>query len=448
MRNSPEYSYSSFRAYIAASRRSDRSLEARVESARRASEIHKRRTGRSLRVTEQDVVNEEMYEEEDDDLPAQYRRLTAHLNTNSSDFNRRLATYLTSHVAMRQALDQALSSSYAQSGQTMSPTATSAQQSPNTWLQNQAMFGQQFSPTPTMIQPSMMHQSPRRHTPYPMPSGSEAHTGRPKPASISTAQQGHAASTPASALTSPMANFNFDHGRRTSAPAPNVQDGSNSGTDEIRTQPSNSPSIDARSASLNAASHTEPASPAFTSFPNAEVNGDSHPEPTSQQLPNSFVKPLAQAQQSPWSNSPSLMTPVSSPFGPFSTSLPPETQMFFGQGFNFDQMNQQPFYSYNPNIANHKQVDSSAFNGMSQTLAPEAFSSKFHQTAWPTPPSLSSDDVTSPFTAMGNAKFGNDAQSQPMMPVTPGISTDGQLTPADEFSALIDSSLWDNEATA
>ena len=60
------------RAYIAASRRSDRSLEARVESARRASEIHKRRTGRSLRVTEQDVMNEEMYEEEEDSLPMQY----------------------------------------------------------------------------------------------------------------------------------------------------------------------------------------------------------------------------------------------------------------------------------------------------------------------------------------------------------------------------------------
>ncbi|KAI9840286.1 MAG: hypothetical protein M1838_004135 [Thelocarpon superellum] len=102
------------RAYIAASRRSDRSLEARVESARRASEIHKRRTGRSLRVTEQDVVNEEMYEEEDDDLPVQYRRLTAHLRTDSADFDRRLAAYLTNHVAMRSALDQAITSSYAQ----------------------------------------------------------------------------------------------------------------------------------------------------------------------------------------------------------------------------------------------------------------------------------------------------------------------------------------------
>jgi hypothetical protein len=102
------------RAYIAASRRSDRSLEARVESARRASEIHKRRTGRSLRVREQDVINEEMYEEEDDDLPLQYRHLTAHLRTGNLDFNNRLAAYLTNHVAMRSALEQSISHSYAQ----------------------------------------------------------------------------------------------------------------------------------------------------------------------------------------------------------------------------------------------------------------------------------------------------------------------------------------------
>ncbi|KAG9805691.1 hypothetical protein KCU84_g23455, partial [Aureobasidium melanogenum] len=100
------------RAYIAASRRSDRSLEARVESARRASEIHKRRTGRSLRVTEQDVINEEMYEEEDDDLPMQYRRLTAHLQTSNADFDRRLAAYLTNHVAMRAALGQTMGDQY------------------------------------------------------------------------------------------------------------------------------------------------------------------------------------------------------------------------------------------------------------------------------------------------------------------------------------------------
>ncbi|KAI9773333.1 MAG: hypothetical protein M1840_007548 [Geoglossum simile] len=147
------------RAYIAASRRSDRSLEARVESARRASEIHKRRTGRSLRVTEQDVVNEEMYEEEDDDLPHPYRRLAAGLQTGSPDFNRRLTAYLTNHVAMRSALDQAITSSYAQTY----PNAPryvhnqSMYQSPFTMPQAQQMF---YSPTPF---------DPTPPAPYPMP---------------------------------------------------------------------------------------------------------------------------------------------------------------------------------------------------------------------------------------------------------------------------------------
>jgi hypothetical protein len=91
------------RAYIAASRRSDRSLEARIESARRASEIHKKRTGRGLRVTEQDVVNEEMYEEEEDDLPQQYRRLQAYMAmTNTANiFDGRLNSFLMSSIATR-----------------------------------------------------------------------------------------------------------------------------------------------------------------------------------------------------------------------------------------------------------------------------------------------------------------------------------------------------------
>src|SRR5438128_1867964 len=88
-------------AYIAASRRSDRSLEARIESARRASEIHKKRTGRALRVTEQDVINEEMYEEEDDDLPTQYQRLNAHLQTSSVMFNKKLHDYIATQHGVR-----------------------------------------------------------------------------------------------------------------------------------------------------------------------------------------------------------------------------------------------------------------------------------------------------------------------------------------------------------
>ena len=80
--------------------------------ARRALEARKRRTGRSLRVTEQNVVGKEVYSEEEDDLPMQYRRLTAHLQIGSKNFNRRLSAYLTNHVVMRSALDQAVANSY------------------------------------------------------------------------------------------------------------------------------------------------------------------------------------------------------------------------------------------------------------------------------------------------------------------------------------------------
>jgi hypothetical protein len=77
-------------------------------SAQRASEIHKRRTGRSLRVTEVDVINDKMYEEEDYDFSTQHLRLTAHLQTQNAEFDRRLTTHLDNHVTMRSALSQAV----------------------------------------------------------------------------------------------------------------------------------------------------------------------------------------------------------------------------------------------------------------------------------------------------------------------------------------------------
>lgn len=74
-----------------------------MESARRASAIHEKRTGRALRITEADVINEEMYEEIND-LPTEYRRLNAHLHTASADFDRRLLAYLSCQMATRQAV--------------------------------------------------------------------------------------------------------------------------------------------------------------------------------------------------------------------------------------------------------------------------------------------------------------------------------------------------------
>ena len=45
-------------------------------------------------------MKEEMYEEEDDDLPRQYRAFAAHLQTASPDMNNRLNAYVTNQVAM------------------------------------------------------------------------------------------------------------------------------------------------------------------------------------------------------------------------------------------------------------------------------------------------------------------------------------------------------------
>ncbi|OAQ66474.1 hypothetical protein VFPPC_08024 [Pochonia chlamydosporia 170] len=94
------------RAYIAASRRADRSIEARVQSARQASEIHKKRTGKGFKVSEEIVMKEEMYEEEDDDMPRSIHLLNANMQTPSADMNLRLESYLANKVAFSQALAQ------------------------------------------------------------------------------------------------------------------------------------------------------------------------------------------------------------------------------------------------------------------------------------------------------------------------------------------------------
>lgn len=92
------------RAYIAASRRADRSIEARVQSAKMASEIHKKRTGKAFRITEEIVMKEEMYEEEDDDFPRSYRLLKSNMQTDNAVLNARVDAYLTNRVAMSQLL--------------------------------------------------------------------------------------------------------------------------------------------------------------------------------------------------------------------------------------------------------------------------------------------------------------------------------------------------------
>lgn len=327
----------SYSAYIAASRRSDRSLEARVESARRASEIHKRRTGRSLRVTEQDVVNEEMYEEEDDDLPMQYRRLTAHLQTGSADFNRRLSAYLTNHVAMRSALDQAITNSY-------------AQQYPNA---PQFAHNQNVYPSPFAAQNIPQQHSPSTYgQPYPSP-------GTPgyRPA--------HQARSTSGSRDTPIYSPNMP------APSP------------VQTLPE----MDHRrtSASSKSSSHSPTGAPATPQ--------SMHTRPTLPQT--SSTVNLKQEQASQQMRAPPQQSPVQqqhpaggmnglSNIGPFSTSLPTEAQMLLGSALDpndpFTTMlmagseNLPQSYSYNatPSTLQKPRSFNQSYDGMSATLAPSA----------------------------------------------------------------------------
>ena len=79
---------------------SERAPNFRVESKERAAKVHGRQSSPPLRATEQGIDNEEVYEEGNDDLPMQYRRLTAGLETGSLDLNRRLSNHLSNHEVL------------------------------------------------------------------------------------------------------------------------------------------------------------------------------------------------------------------------------------------------------------------------------------------------------------------------------------------------------------
>ena len=150
-----------------------------------------------------------MYEEEDDDLPMQYRRLTAHLQTNSVDFNRRLAAYLTNQVAMRSAMEQLVQNNQLNAGQY------------NNQYTNAAQFAAQGQ------QP--MYQSPMAsHTMPPTPTGSYRSAPYPSPHQPGFRQMhGRAYSMAApnelpssqSASKSPLVKSHSPEGRRMSTPS-------------------------------------------------------------------------------------------------------------------------------------------------------------------------------------------------------------------------------------
>lgn len=417
------------RAYIAASRRSDRSLEARVESARRASEIHKRRTGRSLRVTEQDVVNEEMYEEEDDDLPMQYRRLTAHLQTQNAYFDRRINAYISSQMAMRQAMGQAVADQWQANNQQQSPG-----QFMNPGLMQMQMQMQQPWYQNQMLPPDMSNRSPNnyRQQPYPMPgnhSQAMRHGFHNRSASVATPQElasyQQQQQYSLSAQTSPVDNMKMDD-RRMSLPVQNT-------VPHTPVSPGHVSPVVSRAGSSQSNVGT-PQGFAKQGSPPQQV-----PTP-----PHQYSQPQPQPlMTSPFNQS---FNDMMNNFNPLSPTLPMETQQMLGFSMgppaNMYQDNQQgmksqqPFYSYNPNGKPKGVVPNQlGSDGLSQTLAPSSIDTSIGGKGidptvfMQTPQSAATDMLTSPFSATGMYNFEQSMAMEPLKSAQSVANSSGQVTP-------------------
>ena len=317
-----------------------------MESARRASEIHKRRTGRSLRVTEQDVVNEEMYEEEDDDLPMQYRRLTAHLQTGSADFNRRLAAYLTNHVAMRSALDQAITNSYAQQYPNAPQFAHNQQSQFPSPLTIPAPAHHESGQTGVLPQQAQLSPHPYRSSPYPV-SGTPGYRQQPHNRSASIATPHELPGFTQNFTTSPIESKIKTENRRMSVSGPVASPNTHRGT------------------SL----------PKQASSPGM-VSASTPPKDTNKDAANmqSMQPPPPQNQASGVSRNMDL--------GPFDMSLPMESQMMLGNTLNPNdpltsmfmagsENMTQPFFGNYQSMSKQSNFHPS-YDGMSATLAPSA----------------------------------------------------------------------------
>lgn len=322
-----------------------------------------------------------MYEEEDDDLPLQYRRLTAHLQTGSADFNRRLAAYLTNQVAMRSAVQQMAQNPY-------------GQYTPGPYQGAQGMF-----PSPMIPQQQAIAHAPQtyqRPAPYPSPH----HPG-----------------------------FRQSHGR-----AYSVQ-----GTPSA--QGPTSPHLDRR---MSTPASAHPDSSAGQHIQTDGIKAD--PEYTRQ----------TQSATLPQGGSGSF-APFWQDMGPFTTSLPPESQQMFAQAPGFDtsdpsyamlmhgseQYVNNPYYPWQNMNGGIKgmPVHPSAYQGMSATLAPAVLENVAHtpkqsSTTATTPAATHASTRPAPTDSLPSAgldfNFSQDSKEPGFMTLAGMPTGSGQVTPAGE----------------
>jgi hypothetical protein len=391
-----------------------------------------------------------MYEEEDDDLPMQYRRLTAHLQTQNADFDRRLAAYLTNHVAMRSALGQAVSDAWQNNqfnniGQFMNPN-----------MMQQPLQQQQQQPgmPNSMLPPQMSNRSPTsyRQTPYPVANAQGMRPAHGRSVSIATPhefafQQPHQTG---SAHDSPVENIKQED-RRMSMPINAMPQTPLSGT----AAPTSTHSSPARAMSRNSSATNLAKQQQFNQAqvqqqPTPPTQSDFHTSPPGFQL----------------------RLPVNHRnLDPLTTALPMESQQLLAANpyeFSFNdspsQMGQntssKQTYSYNPNGRPKSKTNSptdypampqmnmggmgsmSGMGGMNSTLAPSAFdaTANYAQTT---------DHAFSPAGyAFGGMGYNNDMFTTDLLKEPLGGES-GTVTPGEgDWAGFLSNDAWEEQPVA
>lgn len=386
-----------------------------------------------------------MYEEEDDDLPMQYRRLTAHLQTQNADFDRRLAAYLTNHVAMRSALGQAVSDAWQNNqfnniGQFMNP---GMMQQP---LQQQ----QQQSGMPnSMLPPQMPNRSPTnyRQTPYPVANAQGMRPAHGRSVSIATPHEfAFQQQNVASAHDSPLDNIKQED-RRMSMPV-------NAKPQTPLSGPTSTHSSPARAMSRKGSSSNLSKQQQFSQ---------------QQQQPNSSTQPDYQ-HTSPGFQ---LRLPMNHRnLDPLTTALPMESQQLlaanpyeFALNDNTPQMAQntpnKQTYSYNPNGRSMSKTNSptdypampqmnmggmgsmGGMGGMNSTLAPSAFDMNANY-------GNPIDNAFSPagYAFGGGMGFNNDMFTNDLLKEPLGDES-GTVTPGEgDWAGFLTNDAWEEQPVA
>lgn len=402
-----------------------------------------------------------MYEEEDDDLPFQYRRMNAQLNsqfpTNSADLSRRLSAYVTNQLAMNAALNQAMGGQYGQQNVMNQSWQQNFPMQQQQQMWQQQMMQQSFNPQ-MMAPPQMMQNNANnfRQAPYPTPFQMPQQVFRPNmPQRTASTQKFNVMPNqvmPQNQHVSPV--LGPDEHRRMSAPV----------------QPPSLSSSPGSQAQSNGFTQTQ-RNTSSASLPNLATLPSPAPLPAQSNtiMPTTELKSDPSSQQDMMSQSPftqgAFPQTANMDMNPLSSMLPPETQMFLGANIGGMPMNglfnsnmasgmvkTQPFYSYNPNNFAKGRSMHPSFDGMNQTLAPGALDTNSNDaTNWPTPASastLSAESVTTPFATnaftMGfpdAGLIGTDVNKFQQFNLS-SLPTPGEA----EWNCFIDSSSYEDNA--